>query len=1686
MTSLLLVLTLVLGLAASGIQPEAAIAAPGSSGGPVTSSDPRGVLTIEKTADTYELPQGGGQVTYTYKLRNNSATSILYQTYSSTAYTMRDDKCTNLEYGTGWNTTIGYRWIRPQTTATLACTQNLTQTTTNTFTVGGWRIQDDRLGASTLPTTQATATVTVQAPQADLTVTKAASTSTVPVGGTVNWTLTVRNSGSATSSAWTLTDAVPGHYSNVTTSTAGCSVSGNRLTCANQAGLGAGASKIVTLSAKAATAGQTTNTATISGTSGESDTSNNTSSADTRITGPADLTITKSAEPASAGTGRPVTFSVVVKNAGDTPSSTYTMTDPVPAGWTNVSTSTSGCSVSGNTVTCANQPALAGGASKTFTISAVAPTTEGSATNTARITGTTGENTANNTTSVTVPVKALSPDYKVTKTVDRPKAAVGDALTFTIKVENIGTAPGFAYTLTDAVPTQFTSVASPDCQVTDQVAACKGDGLLPGDSQTFTVTARAGTVLGSFANTASVQDPNDANRANDEGSATVEILKAVAGSKGEQISADGYLGLTKTASTYNLPAGGGQVTYTYTLRNRSNTYRQYWNRGSSTYGSLVDDKCSAVSSPSTATGWAWDGIGYYLAPGASARLTCVKRDLVTTTNTATAKGLLRFGGSSTYYGQTGSVSAQATVVVEASKPLTDPATLGIPAFSCTTTTVLNGSGTTTQLAAQTQGSTRFTNIGKPWSGTYNAMAYRRGNGFVYGVSQDTHTWDPADRDQLVAIDASGGVTKLGQLQLNPDYTSQRIPYGSVTGNLEGRDQTITTYGQAWRADIYGGINFGFFDDTGTYWIGNASKSGSGVIYEVDLTSGYVTPLANQSAAVRSNDLAYTEGFAWGIQNDSNTMIRVDLASGKVQAMGAVAGLPQGTYGAAWTYTNGNLGFDINTGGVYQIDVINGSTSSPSFQLIATSAGPASSNNDGTACTGKPVDLAIAKTGSGTVSAGGSTTWDLTVTNKSKVPSSGFTVTDIIPDNFTYRGASWAGGTCTYDSATRKVTCVSTGQLAPGDTSTIRITTQAGSANQCYTNTGWVLGNEADPNHANDTSTWRTCVGAGQPMTCDRVMYGSLYTQSATSGSFGTVVSGSGVKGTITDQQTIPSVGFQVPGRIGTYYANQTSAMAIDTLDPNYIYYGARVMDTFLTNLFRYDQRTKKVETVGASSSAWSTNRMAIQPDGTIWSFANDGHLYSYHPTQGGAAPTDWGIAQSPESDQYGRAINLDFTKFRSGDIAFDGTGNMWILASNNATTYLITISAAQLGQTKNPVATMVGIMNSPTEGYYNGIAFGSDGTLYASSIGGSYSYLHTVNPDNGETKQVQRYLVSGTGQFGDLGSCADPKPDLSATKTVRGINADGSAMSGPLTAGDLLEYTVSVANGGNLAATGVEMIDELPEGVQYVAGTTTLNGKAKDDTLGSFPYAGWEEVHGSLTEFQGVVPAKDKAVAKFRVKIAETFTGNQLCNQGRVRYTSRELDGLILSDDLSTPGKDDPTCIPVVPPQKTITVEKQGTFCDVGQDTCPLTGAQFAIHDTDPSSSGAAAIVDGIRPDRSGSVFTSTKLDVDRDYWLVETKAPAGFNLLPTPIRFRIEVDPDTEQWGVHLVGGRHGGIVTVDDANALKLIVKDTSPVRLPAAGGPGPWPFLAAGLGLLLAAAYAAITQTSGPRRRTQRSTS
>ncbi|MGW4033304.1 DUF7507 domain-containing protein [Streptomyces sp. NPDC004838] len=333
---------------------------------------------------------------------------------------------------------------------------------------------------------------------------------------------------------------------------------------------------------------------------------------------PTDLSIVKNA-PGSIKPGSPVTYTLTVKNNGPGNSSGYTVKDTVPAPLTDVASSTPGCTVSGNTVTCVGGRTLAG-AENTITITANSPATmTGCVTNAASVLANEQDPVSENNQSE-AEICAEEPGLTLEKTADPTTvSAVGEQVTYSYVLTNTG---NVALADPGVTETDFSGSPSPTVE-------CPAGPLAPGKSLTctasYTVT-QADLDAGSIENTATAHGtpPGETDpMVSEPDTATVGV------------TSDSDLKVVKSASTSSPDelVLGEEITYSFVVTNTGNVTLK------DVKVDEVDFTGSGTLSPVTCPAGAAS-----LAPGAS--VTCTATYTVTQadvdageiTNSATSTG----------------------------------------------------------------------------------------------------------------------------------------------------------------------------------------------------------------------------------------------------------------------------------------------------------------------------------------------------------------------------------------------------------------------------------------------------------------------------------------------------------------------------------------------------------------------------------------------------------------------------------------------------------------------------------------------------------------------------------------------------------------------------------------------------------------------------------------------------------------------------------------------------------------------------------------------------------------------------------------------------------------------------------------------------------------------------------------
>ncbi len=358
---------------------------------------------------------------------------------------------------------------------------------------------------------------------ADLQLTKAATPTSVDVGGEVTYTLIATNAGPDTVKGATVTDQLPAGETYVSND-AGCTDVGQTVSCSLGDLLDDATRTIqIVVRIELALADETvTNTAQATSETPDPDEADNTAEAEITVAPAADLGLTKTVviegEGATLALPGEATYTLTVANAGPDPAGEVLVSDTLPAGESFLA-SDSGCTVAGQTVSCALGE-LADGEARTIhlTVSVGVSLGERTVTNTATVYSATFDpNPANNTASASLQTGPAA-DVAIEKT--GPASVVsGASITWTLKVTDNGPSTAQQVIVEDPLPSGVTLTGATStqgaCQSTGDVLRCELGTLAAGAGAevkpTGTVTATSGTLSNTATVTALEPDPDPAN-----------------------------------------------------------------------------------------------------------------------------------------------------------------------------------------------------------------------------------------------------------------------------------------------------------------------------------------------------------------------------------------------------------------------------------------------------------------------------------------------------------------------------------------------------------------------------------------------------------------------------------------------------------------------------------------------------------------------------------------------------------------------------------------------------------------------------------------------------------------------------------------------------------------------------------------------------------------------------------------------------------------------------------------------------------------------------------------------------------------------------------------------------------------------------------------------------------------------
>ena len=359
----------------------------------------------------------------------------------------------------------------------------------------------------------ASETTTVKA-LADLSVTKVCKPdSSAPAGTAAFCDIHVDNTGPSDAVGVQLTDvltsATPFSVTGVSLSPSGTcapTTGGPTTTFTTTCSLGtepAGGRSTIRVSVTAADVAEINDVATVTSSTPDPVSSNNSATGRVVFSGSADLNLTKTG-PASVVAGTGMTYTLTVRNDGPSAATSVVLTDTMPAGvsFTSVATTVGTCTYgqpTGRDLRCA-LGTLASGATVTVTVDGlVAPdVTPGTVlVNDAAVTsGTDDPDNSDNIASVPTTVSA-SADLSVTKSDSPDPVTAGSLLTYTVTARNAGPSTATGVLVSDTLPAGTTFVGGVDdngqtvCTlVQTSTVRCALGTLAPGGSATVQITVR--------------------------------------------------------------------------------------------------------------------------------------------------------------------------------------------------------------------------------------------------------------------------------------------------------------------------------------------------------------------------------------------------------------------------------------------------------------------------------------------------------------------------------------------------------------------------------------------------------------------------------------------------------------------------------------------------------------------------------------------------------------------------------------------------------------------------------------------------------------------------------------------------------------------------------------------------------------------------------------------------------------------------------------------------------------------------------------------------------------------------------------------------------------------------------------------------------------------------------------------
>lgn len=410
-----------------------------------------------------------------------------------------------------------------------------------------------------------TATTTVVASSADVSITASVSPSSGNTGQFFTYTYTITNAGPGQASTVAFATEVHRDNANIINTTQGsCSIESiypegpRHITC-DLGNMASGTSATITLQQRTFLTGTVINTATISSPTGDPNFANNSASTNYSSTAGADMQLQVVHSPVSPTAGTPLTYTLTVFNGGWSATTGTVVTHNLPAGvvFLSATPSAGSCSQAGGVVTCnlGNSSIFS-----TVTIGiTVRPTIAGVLTTTSSVSsGLFDYNPSNNNVTYNVNVAPADVDLVLNLTDTPDPVAQFSSVSYSLTVTNARSSQATGITLTTNLPAGFSfqsaSISRGSCLHNSGVVTCSISHIDFNETITATINMLSGApgVYNGNASVTLTEADFDSSNNSDTETTTVRI--------GSDLS------VSLSDSPDPVPIGGN-VTYTASVTN---------------------------------------------------------------------------------------------------------------------------------------------------------------------------------------------------------------------------------------------------------------------------------------------------------------------------------------------------------------------------------------------------------------------------------------------------------------------------------------------------------------------------------------------------------------------------------------------------------------------------------------------------------------------------------------------------------------------------------------------------------------------------------------------------------------------------------------------------------------------------------------------------------------------------------------------------------------------------------------------------------------------------------------------------------------------------------------------------------------------------------------------------------------